>query len=126
MTSTENARQARAGAVLSADGPRAQHNRTTDKAQHQPGPDKLDPLIRPVSTDRGGEVLAGPHFERQVEHLHRLGPRPTAELLIEIARCTGQSSFIAHRLEEYARLDRDILRALGADRFPPMPLTVIR
>ena len=36
----ENAHRARAGAVLSADGPGAQHNRTTDKTQHQPGPDE--------------------------------------------------------------------------------------
>ncbi len=76
-----------------------------------------------VSTAQG---LAGTRFERQVVRVHALGPRPLGELLIEIASHTGQSSFIAHRLEEYARLDRDILRALGADRFPPMPLEVVR
>ena len=89
---------------------------------------KADRLFEEQNTqiDATAQPLAGPRFERQVVCVHALGPRPLAELLIEIASHTGQSSFIAHRLEEYARLDRDILRALGADRFPPMPLTVIR
>ena len=102
----ENARLGRAGAVSQKAGGlfTTYDSRTSGKTQ----------------------PLAGPRFENVVERLHRLGPRPTAELLSEIARHTGQSSFIAHRLEEYARLDRDILRALGADRFPPMPLEVVR
>ena len=72
------------------------------------------------------EPVAGPRFERQVEHLHRLGPRAVAEFLIEIARGTGQSSFIMDRLQAYARLDPEILRAVGGDRFPPMPLGLVR
>ena len=71
-------------------------------------------------------ALSGPRQERQITLIHALGPRVFAELLGDIARRTGQSSFIAHRLEEYARLDRDILRAVGGDRFPPMPLEVVR
>ncbi len=126
MTSTENARQARAGAVLSADGPRAQHNRTTDKTQHQPGPDKLDPLIKPVSTDKDNEALAGPRFERLIERVHLLGPRALAELLAEIATATGEPALIARHLEEFARLDPAILHFLGADRFPPNVLGMVR
>lgn len=61
-----------------------------------------------------------------VEHLHCLGPRPVAELLIEIARCTGQSSLIADRLQAYAGLDPEIVRAVGADSFPPSVLGVVR
>ncbi len=91
-----------------------------------PVSDKPDPLIKPVSTDKDGEALAGPHFERQVEHLHRLGPRAVAELLIEIAHCTGQSGVIADRLQAYARLDPAVLRAVGGDKFPPIPLMAIR
>ncbi len=88
--------------------------------------DKLDPSIRRLSTDKDGEVIAEPRFEYMVEHLHRLGPRPIAELLIEIARCTGQSSFIADRLQAYAELEPEIVRAVGGDRFSAMPLMVIR
>ncbi len=72
------------------------------------------------------EPTTGPRWEHLVERVHALGVRPLAELLVEIATATGQSSFIAHRLEEYARLDPEIVRALGADSFPPMPLQVVR
>ena len=72
------------------------------------------------------QPLAGPRFEAIVKHLHNLGPRPVAELLIEIATTTGQSRFIADRLEEYARLDPEIVRFVGADRFPPIPLGFLR
>lgn len=72
------------------------------------------------------QPLAGPRFERLVKRLHRLGPRPLAELLIEIAHRTGQSKFIADRLQAYAELDPAIVRALGADSFPQMPLGVVR
>ncbi len=91
-----------------------------------PVSDKLDPLIRQPTTDKDGEVVAGPRFERMVERLHRLGPRPTAEFPIEIARHTGQSSFIADRIQAYAALDPEFVRYIGGDNFPPMPLGVVR
>lgn len=67
------------------------------------------------------QPLAGPRFEQMVEHLHRLGPRATGELLIEIATVTGESGLIANRLQAYAELDAEILHFLGADRFPQIP-----
>jgi len=70
--------------------------------------------------------LAGPRIERQIERLHAIGPRPTAELLIEIAHRTGQSRFIADRLQAYARLDAEIVRAVGGDIFPPRLLCAVR
>ncbi len=70
--------------------------------------------------------IDGPRFERMVERLHRLGPRPLAELLIEIARGTGQSSFIAARLQAYAGLAPEIVRALRADQFPPRMIEVVK
>ncbi len=91
-----------------------------------PVSDKPDPLIKPVSTDKDGEALTGLHFERQVERVHNLGPRPLAELLAEIAIATGESDLIADRVEAYSRLDPAVLRAIGGDRFPPMPLEVVR
>lgn len=115
MTSTENARRERAGAVSAKfSGFRSQHNRTTDKTQFQPGSDEC--AFR----------LVGPRFERQIERLHRLGPRPIVELLAEIVHRTGQSRFIADRLQAYAELDPAVLCALGADSFPPMPLELVK
>ncbi len=90
-----------------------------------PVSDKLDPLIRRLSTGKDGEVITGPRFEYMVEHLHRLGPRPIAELLIEIARCTGQPALIADRLQAYAALDPELVRYIGGDDFPPMPLQLM-
>ena len=69
---------------------------------------------------------AGLRFERQIEHLHRLGPRPLAELLAEIAHHTGESRFIADRVEAYSGLDADFIRAVGGNRFPAMPLGVVK
>ena len=70
--------------------------------------------------------IGSARWERQIERLHRLGPRPTAELLIEIAHRTGQSRFIADRVEKYARLDLGDLRAVGGDQFPPNVLGRVR
>ena len=72
------------------------------------------------------QALAGLRQERQIEHVHALGPRVFAELLGDIARRTGQSSFIADRLQAYAALDATVLRAIGGDKFPPMPMEVVR
>jgi hypothetical protein len=63
--------------------------------------------------------IDGPRFAHLIERLHGLGPRPTAELLIEIANRTGQSKFIADRLQAYTGLDPEIVRAVGGDGFPP-------
>ena len=70
-----------------------------------------------VTVQEYSEALVGPRFEHMVKHLHRLGPRPLAELLADGRRDLG---------EAYAALDPEILRALGADSFPPMPLEVVR
>ncbi len=88
--------------------------------------DKLDPLIRRLSTDKDGEVIAEPRFEYMVEHLHRLGTRPLAELLAEIAIATGEPALVVGLVQEYSALDPEIVRALGGDQFPPMPLGVAR
>ena len=64
--------------------------------------------------------------ERMIERVHLLGPRPLSELLAEIVRATGQPAVIADHVEAYARLDPEIVRALGADSFAPMPLGVVR
>jgi hypothetical protein len=49
-----------------------------------------------------------------VRRLHALGPRPTAELLLELAR--------AHGIGE---LDPELVAALGGRDWPPPPLTLV-
>ena len=102
MTQTENARSD-AGAVSKFGGFGSQHTRTATSLQG----------------------LGGPRFERQIERLHRLGPRPTAELLAEIAADTGATNLVVGLVEKYAELDPGVVRAVGGDRFPPMPLQVM-
>ena len=77
----KNARRSEAGVIQRAGGPFTTYsNLTSNKTQ----------------------LLVGPRFERMIERVHPLGPRPLAELLIEI------------------------IRALGGDRFPPNVLGVVR
>src|SRR5262245_59547827 len=61
-------------------------------------------------------------FQRLAAQLHALGPRPTYELLKEIAA----GAPLLERLETYAGLDPNIVRSLGADRMSPLPFTIIR
>jgi hypothetical protein len=51
--------------------------------------------------------------------LHRLGPRPTYEFLAEVV----QGAPLIERFERYAKLDPEMVHALGADTLPP---TIIR
>jgi hypothetical protein len=44
-------------------------------------------------------------FRRLVRHLHRLGPRPVGELLLEFADAYGIEGDILARLEKLAELD---------------------
>jgi hypothetical protein len=58
---------------------------------------------------------------RQLENIKKLGStRIWAELIEELERYGVRD--LDARLARYARLDPDILRALGADRFPHPPL----
>ena len=73
----------------------------------------------------GERSIPSYHFDvrlqRLVARLHALGARSTYELLREVA--TGADLFV--RLEIYARLDGDIVRALGGDLLPIEYLVVI-
>ena len=72
------------------------------------------------------ESIAGQRFERQIMHVHALGPRVFAEMLDEIAVATGRPDIVADRVEAYSRLDPEAVRFVGGDKFPPMPLGVVR
>jgi hypothetical protein len=59
--------------------------------------------------------------QRQVEHICRTA-RLVFELLNELDRYHGLGDDLDRRLARYAAIDHEILRALGGDRFPSMPL----
>ena len=59
---------------------------------------------------------------RQFEHLHRLGPRAVEELTLEVAN--GED--LDRALAAYQRLTPELLEATGGDRFPVLPIHVVR
>ena len=75
-----------------------------------------------VVDDLVGEL----RFHRQVEKLHRLGPRATGELLTEIGEQRGIRTFIERRLRAYAALDPEVVRELDGDEFPRPPLYKVK
>jgi hypothetical protein len=65
---------------------------------------------------------------RLIRHLrvvYRLGERPIAELVIEVAEKVGACPLLEELAERYARLDPVILRDIGGDRFPASPIRII-
>jgi hypothetical protein len=52
-------------------------------------------------------------FRRDVEHLHRLGPRAVGELLIELGARRMVRTEIELLLRRYRRLDPAIVAAVG-------------
>ena len=85
----------------------------------------VDPFTLPCADDPG-DFATGQRLERMVERVHALGPRVVSELLSEIAIATGEPGLIADRVEAYAALDPAVLRAVGADSFPPSVLGIVR
>ena len=67
-------------------------------------------------------LVADLRFHRQVEKLHGLGPRAVGELLAEIGEQRSIRNFIDQRLQAYAAIDPEIVKVLGADAFPRLPL----
>ncbi len=63
-------------------------------------------------------VMARLQRQRRIEHLHRLGPRAVGELLYEVSEVED----LGRALGAYERLTPDLLKALGGDHFPPMPI----
>ncbi len=68
------------------------------------------------------EIGARLHFRRQVERLHRLGPRATAELLAEIGAERGIQTVIDQKLDTYIEIGPETLDAAGGDVFSPLPI----
>jgi hypothetical protein len=80
------------------------------------------PPARTTQLARRDDILRRLRRKRAIVALHRLGPRVLAELLDEIGRHHGIADDIGARVVAYAALDPAMLRAVGADRFAPLPL----
>jgi len=69
---------------------------------------------------------ADPKFQRLVEHLQALGPRPVGEFLLELSAGDPDMEItIRANLERYGRLDAGVVKGLGGDRFPALPLHAV-
>ena len=75
--------------------------------------------------ETAAEIASDLWFRRQVERLHRLDPRVTAELLAEIGAERGIQTIIDRKIDIYTRLDPEALEATGATDFWPEPLHVV-
>ncbi len=94
-------------------------------------PADLDPAAHPIIARHffgvepfcptgtvAAKVVSGLRRERQIEHVHQLGPRAVGELLYEVA----EGGDLDRALDAYERLTPSLLKAMGADRFPPSPI----
>ncbi len=90
----------------------SRHLSRTD--HHSRQPQRLDEVVQ--------DLVAELRLHRQVEKLHRLGPRATGELLAEIGEQRHCGTFIEQRLRAYAALDPEVVRELDGDEFPRPPL----
>jgi hypothetical protein len=61
-------------------------------------------------------------LRRYAERIHKLGPRPLYEMLLELGKASGQPETIAVIAGDFAAIDRDVLIALGGDQFHPAPI----
>ena len=77
--------------------------------------------LRPIGAI-DADVVANLRRQRQVQALHRLGPRVLDELLAEIGAERGIATLIERKVARYAEIDPKALALTGGDRFPPAPI----
>ena len=68
------------------------------------------------------DIVADLRRRRQVERLHRLGPRAVGELLSELGAERSIQTVIDRKLTVYTELDLEAIEAAGGDKFGPVPL----
>ena len=72
------------------------------------------------------EIVSDTQFRHRVERVHALGARVMGELLAELGVQRSIMPAINEKLERYAGIDPQALRALGGDKFWPVPLHEVR
>ena len=101
----------------------------------QGSPANFDPATHPIiaqhffgiepprsTTVVAADAVADLRFRRQVEHLHRLGPRVTAELLAEIGVECSIRMVIDRKLATYVSIKPEAIEAAGGGEFWPAPI----
>ena len=61
-------------------------------------------------------------FQRDVQKLHKAGPRAVYEFLCEIGAARLCRTMIELRVADYGQLDPNALEVLNGDRMPPAPI----
>jgi hypothetical protein len=81
-------------------------------------------MIRILLGALGDRFRTNPRMQRIVEHVHRCGPRPVGEMLIELLEEAGADPAVLDRLENrgWDRLDPETVRQVGGRDFPRPPL----
>jgi hypothetical protein len=69
---------------------------------------------------RRGNLIADLAFRHEIEASHRLGPRVTGELIVDLVRRYGPE--VRARMVTFAALDPEALAALDALLWPPLPI----
>ena len=72
------------------------------------------------------EIVSDLQYRQTVERVHSLGSRVLAELLAELGIERKIMPGIREKLERYASIDPQTLRALGGDKFSSTPLHEVR
>lgn len=111
--------------------PRRATKTTTDECTPGPCEAGNDPRQFPILSRHWGdlhpaEIVSDLRFHRQVERVHALGARVTAELLAEIGAERGIQTIIDQKLATYAKVDPGMIEAVGGDDFWPVPLHEVR
>lgn len=79
--------------------------------------------MSPESASRAAAALVCDlRFQRLVQRVYAGGVRTVAEALAGIAVELDAADTVERMLEEHGRFGPELLTALGADRFPPMPI----
>jgi hypothetical protein len=72
------------------------------------------------------DICTRHRLQRGTEHLHCLGDRALCEFLLELAhRAGGLPATLALLSEFEERLTPQMIRLVGADRFPSLPLRAV-
>lgn len=81
--------------------------------------------FRPIGAT-AAEIVSDMKFRHEVKLLHELGPRVLTEYLGELAAERGIRVIVERKIERYAALDIDALELAGGDRFPALPVYLVR
>ncbi len=78
-------------------------------------------MLRSIGAS-AAEVVGNLRFRRQVQRLHRQGPRVVGEFLAELGAERGITTIIDQKLDTYIEIEPEVLDAAGGKEFWQPPL----